>query len=273
MTKQNYSERNYLLSDTYGGQKEWDPFTAQDIDAIITTDIRSGLPAQGKFDIFGAKALTGHLLRAAVNLHDENPGIGQTGIFINSAPRTEEGVNGQPFYRAETDNGLVIVATPKEVLSAIKNRITNLLHLPNKDNELYGNDEQFRSSFTPRLLAENHGLNLVENDLDEIPDEPEGIKLAYIDRFGNLVIYENPAGTISNLSDEIRVQIGKVSKKVLVDESLGQAPSGRLITFPNDRNTEIMSKWSPQWSAAERLKKSAYQKFNQPKIGAPVYID
>lgn len=173
MSALSYPDRMYLLSDTFGGNGDtskeepavWHPFTSPDIEAHIATDIRSDFRGvRQKFDIFGAEKISDHVLCATFDLQNKNSASGTTGIFVNHAARTEKGKNGEPFYVAQLGDAVRVVATPLSALSAVRNRIHRLYHLPNENNGLYGPHEQFRSSFTPRLLAQNHGLELVEDD-------------------------------------------------------------------------------------------------------------
>lgn len=279
MTKLDFPDRIYLLSDTYGGAQTWNPYESPDIDAHIATDIRSRFPGVHRsFDTFGAKAISDHVLRTVVALHDAIADPGRTGVFINSAPRTEEGVNGHPFYVADTDNDLRVVVTPLSSLSAIKPRVTRLRHLPNEDNGLYSEREQFRSSLTAVLLADNHGLDLTEDSPSDIPEYPEGCRVAYVDRFGNLVLFENQeigsicdviAGSVGGI---IQLRIGSVLQEVIIGESLGEAKPGSLVIYPNDGNIEVVSKWGPDWGAQESLEKSAYEQFERPDTGSSVNI-
>ncbi len=290
-------KRLYLFSDTYGGHEEWDPLKSPDADARIATDIRSGFrDVQREFDIFGAEQITDHVLRAVLRLHDElrerghEKDAGVTGVFINSAPRTTQNLNGDSaFYLAHLGDCVRVVATPVSALSAVKKQVTRLYHLPNENNELYSAREQFRSSFTVALLADNHGLKLVEDDPDVvIPDAVEGIKLAYVDRFGNMVFYDNTkergsflrkvndkqaSGGFAGVGGGItRLAVGDVSREVVSGTSLAAAAPGALTVYGNDGNVEIVSKWSSEWSTADKVKNSAYSQFGRPKLGDPLFI-
>lgn len=275
-----FPDRIYLHSDTYGGDAVWS--LSPDIDAIITTHIRSGIKhVVREFDIFGREKITDHILRAALKLHDERKNVGTTGIFINSAPRTKKNSNGEPFYRAETDHGVRIVATPLEALSAIKGRVTRLQHLSNEDNVLYNAlIQQFRSSIAVILLASNHGIPLIEDDPSIIPDYPSGCRLAYVDRFKNLVLNEHAAKAPEGVRKIIRecvgrvcqLNIGGVRRNVTIETSLSQADPGSLAAYGNDGNIEVVSKWAPEWNVKEKLKHAAFEIFLRPEIGAQVLI-
>ena len=276
MTKLTYPDRIYLLSDTCGGERVWDPYSSPDIDAYIATDIRSRLQnIHRSFDTFGVKSISDHVLRTVSSLHEEEGDVGETGVFINSAPRTEEGSNGDPFYVAQTNNNICVVATPISALSALKNRISSLHHLPNEDNGLYSGREQFRSSLTVTLLASDHGHDLVEDVVSDIPDYPKGCHVSYADRFGNLVLFEEgyevvKRAVLDNLGKAIYLNVAGVQQEVVVGESLGEAKPGSLVVYQNDGNIEVVSKWDANWSADECLSRSAYEQFGRPDIGSKV---
>ncbi len=289
--------RLYLFSDTYGGQEEWDPLKSKDADARIATDIRSGLPnVRREFDIFGAEQITDHVLRQVLNLHAElrargdEKDAGVTGVFINSAPRTTQNLNGDSaFYLAHLGDCVRVVATPVSALSAVKKQVTRLYHLPNENNGLYSAREQFRSSYTVALLAADHGLKLVEDDPDVvIPDAAEGVRLAYVDRFGNMVFYDNTkeqgsflrqvndkqaSGGFAGVGGGItKLAIGDVSREVVSGTCLAAAAPGALTVYGNDGNVEIVSKWSSAWSTSDKVKNSAYNQFGRPKLGDSLCI-
>lgn len=289
MSHYSYPDRLYLLSDTYGGHEAWDPLKSPDIDARIATDIRSCIEGvRREFDIFGGEFITDHVLRTIVKLHGENGDdcvIGTTGVFINHEPRTTQGQNGNSFYLAEVGPQIKVVATPVGALSAIKERVTALYHLPNEDNGLYEAREQFRSSYTVVLLAADHGLKLVEDDPKiVIPDYPSGCRLAYVDRFGNLVLYEHSVKEEKSVIGVIRKNTGNVyqlalsgiRRNVLIDTSLSEALPGTLVAYLNDGHIEVVSKWYRQYSpklwSKQRLKDSAFEKFHRPAIGSSVWV-
>jgi len=166
MSRLSYPSRLISVSDCHGGQAPWNPLSSPDIAARLAEGIRSDLPGLQHFDVYGAPLeLLQHVVREAVRLQGENPNSDSSGLFVNSAPRTSIVSNGDPFYLAEFDEAIRIVCTPLEVLASVRDRVRRLFFLPNENNGLYGPREQHRSSFTPRLLAENHGLRLEEVSL------------------------------------------------------------------------------------------------------------
>ncbi len=276
-----YPDRLYLLSDTYGGHETWDPLKSPDIDARIATDIRSCITGvRREFDILGGESVTDHVLRTVIKLHDEGGDRipGTTGVFINHEPRTTQHRNGNSFYLAEVGPKIKVAATPVSALSPIKERVTTLHHLPNEDNGLYAAREQFRSSYTVVLLAEDHGLKLVEDDPRiAIPDYPAGCSLIYVDRFGNLVLYEH--GDRQNIlaeavagepGENLNLTIGEASSSVAIGTSLADAEPGSLVLYRNDGHFEVITKWKSEWTAQERLRYSAYERFHKPQIG-PIF--
>lgn len=282
MSNLDYQSRVYLLSDTFGGQRAWNPYTSPDIDAHIATDIRSRMQGvRREFDTFGAEGITDHLLHTVVTLHEEDNPHSSTGVFINHAPRTDIGKNGDQFYVAEVGDNIRVVATPLTVLAAIREKITGLWHLPNEENGLYASQEQFRSSYTPRLLAPNHRLSLNEDDPNIIPEYPEGCRVSYIDRFGNLVLFEhNPNGHVESVRDYIAsrtgetvdLKIGKVCREIAIGTSLKDASSDNIVIYKNDGHLEVIAKWKTGQRAREKLKNSAYEQFGRPGIGVPVRL-
>ncbi|MBU0578095.1 hypothetical protein KKF04_02505 [Patescibacteria group bacterium] len=283
MSKLDYPDRIFSLSDCHGGQPVWDPLNSPDVAARLAETIRSDLPGIQHFDTHGVpERYHDHIVREAVRLHRENPESNTTGLFINSAPRTEANQNGEPFYRAEFDENIRITATPLSALSAVRSSVKKLLVLPNEDNELYnGKKEQHRSSYTPKLLAENHGLNLEEVDPSSIPELPGGCTLAYIDRFGNLVLFEDGLQesqkirkTIAeNLRANVKFKIGDTICDLKIGESLSTTQPGSLVIYGNDGNIEILGKWDKNWSPQQRLQNSAYAQFEKPEIGTECSIE
>jgi hypothetical protein len=174
MSKFNYPDRIFSLSDCHGGQAVWSPTKSPDIAARLAESIRSDLSGVQHFDTYGVpERFHDHIVREALRLHREQPQADRTGLFINNAPRTEAGKNGEPFFRAEFDEDIVIAGTPINVLSAIRGRVKRLLVWPNEDNGTYDHRQQHRSAWALRLLADNHGFNLEEVDASLIPELPE----------------------------------------------------------------------------------------------------
>jgi hypothetical protein len=283
--------RMYAFSDTYGRSKN--PFLQDDADAILSTHFRS-FPLESHrryFDIYGREAITAHLLRLIFALHDEleaSPYLSKdvkaefaktaTGIFINAAPRVSK-ENGAPFYVA-TAEGIRIVTTDLNALSTVKHRIQTIAHLPNENNNLYGRHEQFRSSYTPYLLHDDHGLKLDKDTLDVIPDYPEDKwELAYVDRFGNMLTYtKNVDARWSEVSEAsqslggyVKLIIGNVSQRTQIGSSLDAAEPGGLVMYQNG-DIEVLRKWRPNEDSYTRLYKSAFFQFNKPEIGSRVRL-
>lgn len=272
-----YPHRIFSLSDCHGGPSSAHPLAAPDVAARLAEAVRSDFSGLQHFDTYGVPPeYHDHIVREALRLHKENPASGATGLFINSAPRTKAHANGEPFYRAEFDECLRIVATPLRALSAVKDSVRRLQVLPNDANELYdGKKEQHRSSYTPRMLADHHWLVLQDIDPFSIPELPEGCTLAYIDRFGNLVLFEHVVSEVQGLrthisqsvGETLRVKIGCYTSDVQIGVCLSDAEPGSLVMYANDDSIEILRKWHPSWTFAQRLKNSAYGSFHRPQIG------
>lgn len=282
--------RIYLFSDTYGRSKN--PFLQDDADAIVSTDFRSFPlePIQREFDIYGRESVTEHMLRLIFELSDATAeskylpaGVVDefkatyTGVFINAAPRLNK-TNGAPFYVA-TAGRIRIVTTDPAGLSTVKHRIETLHHLNNEENVIYGPTEQFRSSYTPSLLYPDHGIDLIEDDINAvIPDYPEDQwVLSYIDRFGNMITYckdvEKQWKQVEAASKDghVKLIVGNVSQVVELSTSLRDAEPGALVVYKN-KNIDILRKWMAEEDSYTRLYKSSYFQFAKPEIGARLKV-
>lgn len=286
-------QRTYFFSDTYGGSP--DPITRPDADALITTDLRGQpkAPRHREFDTFGNQIITAHILRmvrelhAALDAHSlysadykrdvRNMG---TGIFINDAPRTNHS-NGEPFYYAELDHGISVVTTPLEALATVRQHVQKLLRLPNQDNGLYPNGEQFRSSYTPQLLdpAVRERLPLEEVSPDQIPEFRDDWHLAYVDRFGNLITYSpDPAEQWQEVLDkagaskQVRLIIGDTHHSIKLGTTLGASEPGELLVYGNG-NIDLARKWARSDTPQQRLDLSAYRQFKNPTIGDTITVE
>ncbi len=280
MTPLHYPDRIFSLSDCHGGQELYRPLQSPDVVARLSEAVRSQFPGIQHFDTFGApQEYYQFVVREAVRLCRDNPDAGTTGLFINSAARTKEHNNGQPFFRAEFDSGLIVAGTPLDVMAGVREHIKKLSILPNRNNVLYGDHEQHRSSFTPRLLADNHGLVLENIDLSQVPELPDGRTLGYVDRFGNIVLSEKniDASILQKINghsgQRVQIKIGGVSKSVIIGKSLGDAKPGSLVIYSNDGSIEILSKWDASWTPQQRLENSAYSQFGEPSIGTSFSLD
>lgn len=281
-----YPTRTYLFSDTYG--RSGGELHEDDPDAIILTDMRS-FPLETlrrTFDLFGREGIAPHIVRLAVEGQDalreglrvpaserEACAKTTTGVFINAAPRVGRD-NGTPFYVAEI-GAVRVVTTSLAALSPVKGRIDSLAHLPNDGSALYGAGEQFRSSYTPVLLATGHGLPLIEDDISIVPEESDDWTLAYVDRFGNMVTRcRDPLARWSDVSAggaTVKVTVGSITRTVALGEHLATVEPGALSLYPNG-NLDIVRKWKEGESATVRLEESAYMQFGRPRIGAPVSV-
>ena len=285
-----FVRRLYLFSDTYGRSKN--PFLQDDADALISTDFRS-CPLETvrrEFDIYGRETITEHMLRLIITLNNNtknSPYLPQsvkdefantiTGVFINAAPRlTRE--NGSPFYLATIDN-IRIVTTSLSGLSTIKDKIQTLQHLDNDKNIVYGNTEQFRSSYTPYLLHPDHQLDLVTDSVDIIPDYPEDQwELSYVDRFGNMVTYTKNVEkkwkeitASADANNTVKLIIGNVSQTLFLGSSLRDADPGALVVYKNN-DIDILRKWMADEDSYTRLYRSGYLQFSKPDVGAKIKI-
>jgi hypothetical protein len=285
-----FLRRFYLFSDTYGRSKN--PFLQDDADALISTDFRSTPleTVRREFDIYGRETITEHMLRLILVLNENSknsPYFSQavkdefkqtiTGIFINAAPRLARD-NGSPFYLATIDN-IRIVTTSLSGLSTIKDKIQTLQHLDNDKNIVYGNTEQFRSSYTPFLLHPDHGLDLVTDKIDIIPDYPDDDwELSYVDRFGNMMTYTKDVEKkwkevekAADANNTVKLIIGNVSQTLFLGTSLRDAEPGSLVVYKNN-DIDILRKWMPNEDSYTRLYRSSYLQFSKPEVGAKIKI-
>ncbi len=282
--------RIYAFSDTYGRSKN--PFMQDDADALLSTDFRAFPlePVRREFDIYGREAVSSHMVRVIFSLTQATKNSkylsenvrkefseSLTGIFINAAPRIGKD-NGHPFYVATSGN-IRIVTTDLAALSSVKDHIETLAHLPNEENIVYSRTEQFRSSYTPFLLHPDHGIDLVQDSLDTIPDYPEDKwELSYVDRFGNIVTYtKNPDRKwkeIEAAADSkgcLTLLIGNVSQKVYLGSSLRDAEPGSLVVYKNG-DIDILRKWMANEDSYTRLYKSGYLQYGKPEVGAGIEV-
>lgn len=283
-------KRVYCFSDTYGRSKN--PFLQDDADALISTDFRSFPTAQIKrdFDIYGREIITEHVLRLIFELDDAlhanaymDDAVKQeydnslTGVFINAAPRlTKE--NGAPFYVAQGGN-VRIVTTNLHGLSSVKHKIESLHRLDNDKNTIYGRTEQFRSSYTAYLLHPDHGVELIEEDVQVIPDYPENVwVLSYVDRFGNMITYtkdtEKQWRQLEEHADsdgKVKVIVGNVSQTLFLGSSLRDAEPGAMVVYKN-KDIDILRKWVVGEDSYTLLYRSAFLQYSKPEVGSMIKV-
>ncbi len=284
--------RVYLFSDTYGRSKN--PFLQDDADALLSTDFRS-FPLEEvrrEFDIYGRETITEHVLRLLFELHEqalESPYMSAaakeeyrnttTGVFINAAPRLDKQQNGAPFYVATAD-GIRIVTTNPAGLATIKHKLKTLHVLNNEKNTIHGPTEQFRSSYTPFLLHPDHGVDLIEQKIDDvIPNYPDDKwELAYVDRFGNMISHTGDVEAtwkkIEAAKDEngmVKIIVGNVSQAMYLGTSLRDIEPGALAIYKN-KNIDIVRKWMADEDSYTRLYRSSYLQFSKPEVGAKIKI-
>ena len=283
--------RVYLFSDTYGRSKN--PFLQDDADALISTDFRS-FPleeAHREFDIYGRETITEHVLRLIFELHEHSLNSTYlsdtvkgdykntvTGVFINAAPRVSK-ENGAPFYVATAD-GIRIVTTNPAGLATVKDRIKTIHRLDNTKNPIHGPTEQFRSSYTAFLLHPDHGIDLIEEKVDDvIPDYPDDKwELSYVDRFGNMISYTNDVEkqwkkieAAADSNGMVKIIVGNVSQSMYLGTSLRDIEPGALAIYKN-KNIDIVRKWMANEDSYTRLYRSSYLQFSKPEVGASIKI-
>ncbi len=288
-------ERKVFLSDTFGGPL--DPTERPDADAILCTHFRSQPfdRADYKFDTFGQEAATHHILGLIVALHDQIDHCGHfskkekcsfrnmgTGVLINAAPRTEASAkNGENFVLADLRGNIRVVATPLSELSPVKNDVERLRIVPNQANGLWEDREQFRSSYAGLLLDEKFAKRFPLQDADPscIPEPDDHWKLAYIDRFGNLITTVRDPGmqlhhiqTLQTWSKGFRIRIGDcVRDDLTLASSLTEAGPGKIVVYGNGK-VDFVRKWDPLNTPHQKIELSAYRQFGNPTVGSSISL-
>ena len=191
--------------------------------------------------------------------------------IVNCAPRNDEttqnGMNGEDFHLAITDNGLEIYVVPIERLRGLetRNRILALYKIPNEALlSTDGRREQFRSSiittsrYFPKTLEKifeyenvDELFSAKENGThpDIIPTQVQLAELAFIDKFGNVRIsVKNKTEFLSQIhntkiGDKIKLSIGN-SKKIAINyvSSLREIPTSELGIYQNI--ADLTNPWS-----------------------------
>lgn len=274
--------RSYYLSDTYGGEN--DPLKGEDLDAKICTDFRGNVGRERlrELNIFGRVAVTAHLLRVVLREHDdvvERHGadcVGVTGILLNGAPRTEQGVQAPEFHIAQLRGGLVRIVAPLHLLSAIKGQVEDIERLPNEDNRLFPNGAQFRSASVGVLLEPFHGARLEPAKVSDIPDFRKDAHVGYVDVFGNLNLCV-PEGhplreIVRRIGAKVRLRIGEVVREVTVVRGLNDAEPGKEVIYGQDGNVDVVWKWTAD-NRQLILDNCAYTLFGRPLEGARVEVE
>ena len=292
----------YLLSDTYTGiqnplHAEKDPDAYAETDLSRLHDILSyGEPEElrqfqrcEKIGIRGREeALSRHVLLLMEQWHDRHrkllEGAGVfNGVFVNYALRTEKGKNGDPFFVAETDGGLRVVASPLSALSAIRPHVVSLTEFPNTGNGLFEDESQFRSAHTHNLLRRNTPYLLLPRNPADIPVDSSEWKwlVQFVDIFGNLVTGGGEAEHISrliaaarNAHRAVRITLGDRTLQGEAAQSLAEATPGVISIYPNNGNVDIVRKWRHGETAEETAGKSAYAAFGRPpELKTPVKVE
>lgn len=262
----------YSCSDCYGGGST-SPFERPDADALIETDFES-FPHEyirREFDILHTPGITDHLLRQILHLHKSIRGmVSSTGVLINGAPRTKKGESGHDFYRAELANGGVVVVSPLDALSAVGKEVDQLHRI--KPSEFPPKD-QYRSGKIGKYLPYDIKEYLEEVDPKQIPAYPDDWRVSYVDRFGNVITHaKNPDGIADSLRKSTRQRIlltlgENLVGGVEITTSLDDATPGLVSIYRNGDNFDVVRKRAEGETAEQSLAASAYNQFNQPRIG------
>lgn len=286
-------KRKIFLSDTLGGPI--DPLERADADAWICTHFGSQPfdPLDLKVDTFGQERGTDHLLRLTSEWHDRIDRCtwlskrekkrfrdDGTAVLINAAPRIENNAtNGTDFVVAQLRNNIRVVATPLHALSPVKHDVERLRRMPNANNGLWSDTEQFRSALAGILMSEKFARRFPLQEIDPavIPDPSDGPELAHVDRFGNLITHSRDPHlllqqlqTLQQWSGGFRLKIGDVVREdLLLRESLSSSEPGRIVVYGNG-NVDLVRKWTPLDRTEAKLALSAYRRFGNPVVGSPI---
>jgi hypothetical protein len=168
---------------------------------------------------------------------------------VNEAPRTSDhhqtGQNGNDFYVATTNSGVEVYGQA-HLLSSLdaRGRIETLHRVPN--GRVWPEGEQFRSSVVSD--ARRHPEVLEEVPRDEnwpVPVLPDGTRLAYADKFGNVRVETSDIHATSKvLSGAERVDLvledGQVAIGGLhVVSRLTDIPEGDVGVYVNPADREV----------------------------------
>ena len=281
--------RTIYLSDTFGGPI--DATQRVDVDVDLCTRLRSSPfePFRLHADTFGNEQATHHVIRLIRGLVQEVDsashfsdaekkeflGMG-TGVLINAAPRIN-GQNGHPFYVAELERNIRVVATPLAALSPVRDSVISLHELPNTGSGLYDDGEQFRSSYTGILLNRELAKRfpLQERSSDIIPPPIQEDHLGYVDRFGNLITHSEENERLWDLVSEIArqcsgkvlTQVGDAAKLSELGSTLGENTPGDTHIYLNGRGVDVARKWRPEDRTRDKISRSAYYQLSRDSKG------
>lgn len=302
----------YYASETYGAscpdptQSPVDPDVHLETDhacledALANNDhnelLRTGAGTPTKINTRGREVpISRHVAELMENWHRKyqaemkKHGV-YNGLFINYAPRDEQFRNGPPFYEVETGSGLKIVTTfPGDMLKTIRDQVHRLAEIPNEDNPLYDNEEQFRSRVVHRYLRSNHTLptkELTDGAAADVLDreyfrhEHPGLTVQYVDIYGNLICESN-AAVLANIQETARqtnrdvgITIGDSTLTGEATTSLTSGTDGRVLVYENAGHIDVVRKWKKGEDAATTTRESAYYQFGKPvELQAGLQID
>lgn len=180
-------------------------------------------------------------------------------VVQNHAPRTSEfaGQNGSTFYAGLTNNGIIFYAQEPYLRDLQRdNRIIELHRVKNEDNGgLWPNGHQFRSAevANTRSIPESRELvysyrnegELLKATYDgthtyEIPEQGAPIRVAWVDKFGNVVLrFRDPEDyselLVPDKDKKLALVVEGNEAPLIVGENLDSARTGRATIFKNPK--------------------------------------
>ncbi|MBU1992857.1 MAG: hypothetical protein ABH856_04505 [Patescibacteria group bacterium] len=279
---------------------------SEDFDAPLTTDynsydIRSTRDGIGESTVLGQYGIE-LIVQLVDGLRgDIAAGIGDTDpdlraieksltakvikVVGNNAPRDGESENGTDFHLAITDNDLIVIATPLELLSFIRDRIKSVFRFPNKDNPIWDwIREQFRSAKAARIVR--YPDHLVRENKLIIPDQRHLFELAFADRYGNPRARARDKYHLAELIDQkkngsevVGLRVVGTSKiiRTSLTNCLDGIPAGEWGLYQNvadNVNGERPSaywEFAPRWASGDQ-RLNGYEILGRPKLGSPIEV-
>lgn len=296
----------HAFSDTLSDQGDFDSAITTDYRNLRLRDTRYGIDnclPRGAYGVELIEQLTGNLHseiakangeaglvnrllgRVHPNIKAAEKALGNSTIRViaNSAPRTKERKNGKNFYLALTENGVEIYATPLEVLSYVRDRVTGLFEIPNEGNPVFdGKKEQFRSSIIGRSSEYPDHLRRVDPSI--IPEQEHNLEIAYVDEFGNIRLRARDNARVqeeahkANGTGEIGLSVDgeQSSVRAHLVSCLDEIPEGEWGFYQNVADGtdpqgsgyfELVRKWESNNSRV-----NGHTSIGRPKIGSSIQI-
>lgn len=205
-----------------------------------------------------------------------NPGPKERIIYHNCAPRKDnkrarKNNAGESLIYALLPNGVkVIGVNAGYTLSFIKDHVKGLrvINLPS-----CGSQFRSRDIFPEAIAALAQGdENLLGEalPLEKIPDIPLG-EVIWIDGYGNLKTTISAHSVGLTPGSLVHIRVGNVTAEAIYADSSFAVPEGFLAFAPGSSGWPTADgKQRLQWMELFLRGGSAWEKFNRPRIGAPI---